>query len=151
MAPDRETDVDDLITAICREVDGVGETKARAVAADFAGDLQGFLVANKARFGKITRSNNSPILNPRQVGQIFVAKGSLPRGQAAPETWAFYIGKRFLGQQVERLRGLTLDTLDINPFLVNVLELKTPRLVIEFNLFQSVTRSVLTAWGSGVE
>jgi hypothetical protein len=52
---------------------------------------------------------------------------------------------------METLRSTTLNNLDINPFLMKVLNFKTPEDILEFNLYQTVTRSIVTSWGMAVE
>ena len=47
--------------------------------------------------------------------------------------------------------SLNLDNLDINPLLAKALNLDTPRKIIAFNIYQTVTRSVVTSWGDVVQ
>ena len=49
------------------------------------------------------------------------------------------------------MEELELDKIDINPFLAKALSLKTADEIISFNVYQSVTRSIVTSWGMMVE
>ncbi len=59
--------------------------------------------------------------------------------------------RKFLDRQYELLNNITLDELDINVLLVKALGFTTVEEVIEFYLYQRITRSATTAWGTEVE
>lgn len=59
--------------------------------------------------------------------------------------------RKFLDRQYELLNNITLDKLDINVLLVKALGFTTVEEVIEFYLYQRITRSATTAWGTEVE
>jgi hypothetical protein len=67
------------------------------------------------------------------------------------ETWVFYIGREFLKSQVKMVSALRFDDFDINPLLAKALNLDTPKKIIAFNVYQTITRSVVTSWGDTVE
>ena len=151
MSSNTEENVNDLITAVCSNVSGIGPTKGRAVAADFSSNFQEFLSADEARFSAIKTSKGTPILSAEQIKQIVVEKKTLAKYPDITDAWMYFIGKEFLKGQVSHLEEMQLSSLDINPFLAIALELKTPEQVLKFNLYQNVTRSVVTTWGSVVE
>lgn len=153
MALERQTgeNVKDLVIEVCRCGNGIGFAKAGAVAEDFEGNLQAFLEADASRFKKIKTSKGSSILSDSQIKQIIDEKSNIPQHVTTAEAWVYFLGRSFLRNQVNGLLEIELDDLDINPFLVKVLDLRTPEQIIEFNLFQSVTRSIVTSWGTLVE
>ena len=53
----------------------------------------------------------------------------------------------FLDNQYNKVRSLTLGELDINVLLIKALGFTTAEEVIEFYLYQRVTRSSVTSWG----
>lgn len=55
----------------------------------------------------------------------------------------------FLEKQYENVRKLDLDHLDINVLLIKALGFSDAEEAIEFYLYQRVTRSVVTSWGTG--
>ena len=151
MAIDEAQNVNDLIVSICIEADGIGPTYANAVAADFMGNFSEFLNADAARLQAIANSKGKRYLNDSQINGILNGKKPFLGKDLIREAWIFHIGRQFLKTVVRNLKGLKLDDIDINPFLAIALELKSSEQVLKFNLYQSVTRSIVTSWGSVVE
>lgn len=143
--------VDELITRLSTQVDGIGRATAGAVAIDFEGKLQDFLTANPERFAMIRNSRGRAILNERQIGDLIQKIQTLPKGRSIEETWVYFLGRQFLTSQVKMVEGLNLGNFDMNPLLAKALSLDTSRKVIAFNVYQTVTRSVVTSWGDTVE
>jgi Type II restriction endonuclease EcoO109I len=141
----------DIIAEIAKKCDGIGPSKAYAIAEDFSGDLQEFLKCDAARLLKIKRSTGSPLFDQEKAEDLIKCKSDFPLNLSVEDTWVFHIGREFLRSQIEHLESLSLASLDINPFLAKVLDLKTPKQVLEFNLYQNVTRSIVTSWGMTVE
>lgn len=151
MSSNTNENINDLIIAICCNVSGVGPAKGGAVAEDFSSDFKEFLLADKLRLDKIKTSKGKHILSEEQIKGIITEKEYLKKYTDITEAWMFFIGREFLKTQTQHLNEMHLDSLDINPFLAIALELKTPEQVLKFNLYQSITRSVVTTWGSIVE
>lgn len=151
MSSKHEENIDDLITAICCNISGVGPSKGGAVATDFSSNFEEFLEADEQRFAEIKTSSARQILSDEQIKAILKEKEPLIPYTDITEAWMFFIGREFLKGQIDRLNSLQLDSLDINPFLAIALELTTPEEVLKFNLYQSITRSVVTTWGTVVE
>ena len=78
-------------------------------------------------------------------------KNQVPKGLSPQETWVFYLGREFLKLQIEMISSLDFQDFDINPLLAKALNLDTPRKVVSFNVYQTVTRSVVTSWGYTVQ
>ncbi len=151
MAIDETQNVNDLIVAICQDVDGIGPTTANAVAADFMGNFSEFLDADAVRLEAIANSKKKRYLNDAQIHGVLDGKKPYIGKILIREAWIFHIGRQFLKTVVRNLKSLKLSDIDINPFLAIALELKTSGQVLKFNLYQSVTRSIVTSWGSVVE
>lgn len=142
---------EELIIRIAKKADGIGSAGAGAIASDFSGDLQAFLTADAERFGKIKSSSGRSVLKPAQIEAITREASLIPKGLPLQETWVFYLGREFLRSQVAMVSQLSLDSFDINPLLAKALNFDTPKKVIAFNVYQTVTRSVVTSWGDVVE
>lgn len=142
---------EELIIRIAKKADRIGTASAGAIASDFGGDLQAFLNADAARLEQIKKSSGKEILNPAQVEAVLAEAAIIPKGLPLQETWVFYLGREFLISQVQMVSELNLDSFDINPLLAKALNFDTPRKVIAFNVYQTVTRSVVTSWGDVVE
>jgi hypothetical protein len=125
----QQQSAEELIIRISKKAKGIGGGGAGAIAADFNGNLKEFLTANQERFERIKSSTSRSI----------------------QEAWVFFLGREFLLLQVRMVHSLSLDSFDINPLLAKALNFDTPRKVIAFNVYQTVTRSVVTSWGDAVE
>lgn len=143
--------VDELIIKISSATDGIGKATAGAIAADFEGQLQSYLKADVMRLSKIKNSNGRQLLLGEMITGLIREKDSIPKGLSVQETWVFYLGRQFLKAQIEMVTSLSFHAFDINPLLAKALNLDTPRKVIAFNVYQTITRSVVTSWGDTVE
>ncbi len=142
---------EELIIRIARKAKGIGSAGAGSIASDFNGKLHDFLSADLERFKKIKNSSGKSILKPEQIDTIIRESSVLPKGLSLQEAWVFYLGREFLLSQVKMVTDLSLNSFDINPLLAKALNFDTPRKVIAFNVYQTVTRSVVTSWGDAVE
>ena len=143
--------VDELIIRLCLKVKGIGKATAGGIASDFNGDLQTFLSADMLRFSQIHTSNGKQLLNETIINDLILEKEAIPHDLSVQETWVFYLGRQFLKSQVSMVLSLNFHDFDINPLLAKALNLNSPRKVIAFNVYQTITRSVVTSWGDTVE
>lgn len=144
-------DSTDLIAEICMRVGGIGPSKGYAIAEFFDTNWDNFLKANKNTILSLKKNNNISVVNEPQAKLLVKYKQEFGGFQDVRTAWIYLIGKKFLVSQIEMLRSTSLSNLDINPFLMKVLNLKTSKEILEFNLYQSVTRSIVTSWGTAVE
>jgi hypothetical protein len=61
------------------------------------------------------------------------------------------LGRAFLKTQIKMVNDLKFQSFDINPLLAKALSLDTPQKIIAFNVYQTITRSIVTSWGFTVE
>jgi len=141
----------DLIAAICRRVRGVGPSKGYALAEYLDNDWVAFLKADTTKISNLEKSSGKQLFTSEQIKELIKIKNEFLDLTNVRSAWIYFIGKDFLLSQIEMLRSITLSNLDINPFLMKVLNFKTPKDILEFNLYQTVTRSIVTSWGSTVE
>lgn len=142
---------EELIIRIAKKAKGIGNGGAGAIAVDFNGSLKGFLTAPSERFEKIKSSTGRSVLRAPQIEQIIKEAAHIPSNLSLQETWVFFLGREFLLSQIIMVRELSLDSFDINPLLAKALNFDTPKKVIAFNVYQTITRSVVTSWGDMVE
>jgi hypothetical protein len=147
----QQQSAEELIIRISKKAKGIGGGGAGAIAADFNGNLKEFLTANQERFERIKSSTSRSILKPNQIEEIIKEASYIPSNLSLQEAWVFFLGREFLLLQVRMVHSLSLDSFDINPLLAKALNFDTPRKVIAFNVYQTVTRSVVTSWGDAVE
>lgn len=141
----------DLITEVCKKINGVGPSKGYALAEFVDGDWDTFLNLDVENILSLKNAHSTPVFSAERASQLMQLKAEfldLPNVRSA---WIYLIGKDFLLAQIETLQSVSLTNLDINPFLMKVLNFKTPKDILEFNLYQTVTRSIVTSWGSAVE
>ena len=141
----------ELMTRLCVQVSGVGPATARAIVDVFDGNVQAFLATSFEHLSQLMRPNGRRLLNDNQITELLEKIGLLPKQCSLAETWVFYLGRQFLLNQVKMVEDLDFKGFDINPLLAKALSLDTPRKVITFNVYQTVTRSVVTSWGDTVE
>lgn len=140
----------DLILEISLTSDGIGTTKAGFIAEHFE-DLQSFLKAEAKELASLTNAKKSPVLNESQVKALMSAKAEIKPGLNILEAWVYFLSKAFIRDQVRAVENMSFEDLDINPLLAKVLALSDPKDIIRFNLYQSITRSIVTSWGMRVE
>lgn len=140
----------DLISELSLEVSGVGSSKAGTIVENFD-SLEEFLESDNIEFEKIITRKNKRVLNDNQIKSIIEIKNKIPKNLGVREAWIFKLSKDFIHSQFAMVSSLNLDNIDINPLLIEALDLKEPKDIISFVIFQLVTRSVVTAWGSCVE
>lgn len=143
--------IDELIIRVCVSVKGVGKATAGAIASEFQGDLQAFLNADAIKLSEVKTSSGKQLLSGEQINELIQNKEALPKGKTGQETWVFYLGREFLKAQVKMVLSLNFSDIDINPLLAKALNLDSPRKIIAFNIYQTITRSVVTSWGDTVE
>lgn len=147
----KETSVEELIIDIAKKVKGIGNATAGAIAIDFEGDLQSFLTSTNERLLNITNSSGRRILTPDQTNELLKLTDEIPKDLEVEETWVFIIGREFLRNQLEMVSSLSFTDFDVNPLLAKAINLDSPRKIITFNVYQTVTRSVVTSWGETIE
>ena len=69
----------------------------------------------------------------------------------ASDNLLILIARDFVRKQVKMLDSMTLERMSPNPFLIKCLNLKTPREIIELNVYMFATRSIVTSMGFFVE
>jgi len=140
----------ELIYEICCTIKGVGGTTAGAVAEYFS-SLSDFLGSGRRELKKIVNAKKNSILSDDRIDLTMSVKSEIVKGTSIPETWVFFLAKSFIRSQVKMLAEMEFTDLDINPLLAKALDLRDPKDIIRFNMYQSVTRSIVTSWGSTVE
>ncbi|MCK5581750.1 MAG: hypothetical protein KAJ18_10825 [Candidatus Omnitrophica bacterium] len=140
----------EFIYEISLLVDGIGKTTAGALA-EYFDSFDDFIKASVKDLSKVVNSKGKSILNDDKIKDLLLAKKELPSGLKITEVWIYFLAKQFIRNQVVSLQRMQLDDIEINPLLAKVLVLQTPADIIRFNIYQSVTRSVVTSWGSMVE
>lgn len=140
----------ELIINISVSTEGIGPTKAAVISENFD-SLSEFLEATEKDFEEIINRKKTRVLSDIQIQNLMKYKKIIDPSLDVRQAWLFKLSYDFIHSQVKMLESLNLDNIDINPLLIEALDLREPRDVLSFVLYQTVTRSVVTAWGSCVE
>ncbi|MBT4153368.1 MAG: hypothetical protein HOE53_01840, partial [Candidatus Magasanikbacteria bacterium] len=151
MSNELENNEQELISELSRQVKGVGSGIAYSIAEDFENEWLDFLKSDFTRLSLIIKSNKKRILSDLQIEDLLKVKKEYSQYTDIDVAWIAYVGRDFLKRQIEMLESISFQNMDINPFLMKVLDLNTPQSIVEFNLYQTVTRSIVTSWGNAVE
>ena len=139
-----------LIKHVSLSADGVGDSTASTIATYFD-SLDSFLSATEDDLRGIKNIKRQPILRQSQSESLMKAIQKLPRDKGLRETWVSVIVSDFVDSAVENLNSIHFDNLMLNPLLVRALDMRTANQVLEFFLYQSISRSVVTSWGMRVQ
>ena len=145
-----QTYEEELIIGIASSVKGIGLAKAGAISAYFEFYIS-FMEANHKDFEGILNKNKKPVLSEQIIKSIIKERDTIPTGLDVRQAWRYKLTKDFISSQINTVRSINLDNIDINPLLIEALDLKEPKEILSFVLYQHVTRSVVTAWGTCVE
>jgi hypothetical protein len=133
---------------------GIPKKRASINAAYFS-TLNKFLKADAATLGRLASTSTpwNSRLSVQQLSSIRELQKSriLSLRRSIADNLLILTARRFVKTQIKMLDGLTLDDLSPNPFLIQCLNLKTPREVVELNVFMFATRSIVTSMGFLVE
>lgn len=140
----------DLIAHISQQVPGVGNTIAGAIASYFD-TLEDFLSATKKDLSNIKSIRGNQILNNTQILTLHSIIQSLPKNKKIRDLWVTVLVSDFIDSALNNLAEIHFDNLQLNPLLVRALDMRTADQVLEFFLYQSVSRSIVTSWGMRVQ
>ena len=139
------------IIEICRRIPGIGNVTAAHIASDFDSSVENFLAATETRLLAIKKSNQRLLLTNDHAKQLLATISEIPKGRSINDLWLILIFKDFLQIQIRALSNLSMNNLDLNPFLAKALDFKNRREILEFNLYQAITRSIVTSWGMTID
>jgi len=139
-----------LIEMLSQKVECVGAKTAIIISENFD-SLQEFLNGTKKDFEGIKNRKNRQMVKTEAIDKIIDINKKIPKKLTVRETAFFVLADHWLTTNLNTLEELELDKIEINPFLAKALSLKTANEIITFNVYQSVTRSIVTSWGMMVE
>jgi hypothetical protein len=141
-----------LIVYLCKKVNRIGDTTAKAIADYFECSLHNFISDSKT-FAHFKNSNGKERLDSEQIDalnsiiNIYIKDLSL----SINEIWISVLIRDFVKHSIEELQKTMLDNLLINPFLVKAFGFDDHKEVVTFYFYQKITRSIVTSWGFTVE
>ncbi len=131
----------DFLRDVLTSVDTVGKQTAAKIISTKE-DFQDFQSLSRADLEQVSRLGETP---QEEICETF---SSIDFTQDVRVLYIDRIITDFLRRQYLNITNIHLDDLDINVLLVKALGFRTAEELLEFYLYQRVTRSVVTSWGS---
>jgi len=143
---------ENLIVYLCKKVEKIGDTTAKAIADHFDCSIIKFTDFEN-NFIHFKNSSGKPKLTKEQINEIenVVKHYIKDNSQSINEIWISVLIRDFVRHSVEELRKTQLENLLINPFLVKAFGFDDHKEVVTFYFYQKITRSIVTSWGFTVE
>lgn len=139
-----------LLYIISKEAKITNDDKALTIA-EHCKDIMQFRKKNWLT-EKIPLPNKKELnLNVTQRGRLDGIKNTVPYSSDVRENWMRLFANNYTANLIEHIRNLSLDIMNINPFLIKALNLRVPKEVIRFNVYQTATISIVTSFGTTVE
>jgi len=148
-------EIDDrkVIAAALEVYGGFSKNRADRISGYFY-DLKEFLnVTEDQLYNNIRTPSNRKILDKNDIDIIIntAKSGIFYKGYTTLEIYIYIISSKYVNNWIKIVNGLKLEDLNINPLLVTSLNLNTPKELIEFSVYASAIRSVVTSMGYLVE
>lgn len=128
---------------------GLGRSRARSIASYFL-SLDEFMTLKSKDLGSIkTVSGKKVELSKQEIETIkIIQKSNLvdPKLTTA-QNYLSAVARAFTKRQLSMIRELSLDKINVNPFLVKALNLHNPEEVVRLNVYMVTTRSIVTSMG----
>ncbi|MBD3213430.1 MAG: hypothetical protein GF311_12555 [Candidatus Lokiarchaeota archaeon] len=131
----------------------LGDVTSTKIASQFS-TLDGFLNFDFEKFKEMRSADGYKLIRgfrdeyiQRIRDKLHIINSEL----SVNENFIQSIGREFIRQNLQNIQELRLAHLNPNPFLINILNLREIDEMIEFLVFQRVSRSIVTSFGTCVE
>lgn len=132
---------------------GLNKAVARKVASYFT-NVDEFLACTKEQLKGLRSASGIPLrVEDADIEKILGVSrsGILSMDLPLIDNYTRALARDFTRRQVENIKSLTLDNLNMNPLLIRSLNLRIPLEVLEFNVNAAVSRSIVTSMGYFVQ
>ncbi len=146
-------DVQSLLELVLVSDGGMKESVSRRVSSYF-NSLDEFLSCTKEQLTGLRSASGNPVqLSENDIMRIIeISRSGIVSGNLTlVDNYIRALARDFVRRQVENIRALALERLNINPLLVRSLNLGTPLELLEFNVSAAVSRSIVTSMGYFVQ
>lgn len=100
---------------------------------------------------KISGRRKQDCLSPKVCSMIKQIQSKIELDGDLVENWIKFTSRHMTNKIIENIKNLTLDKMNINPFLTRMLHFKTPEELLRFNIYQTLSRSIVTSMGTALE
>jgi len=131
-----------FLSAVLEKEGGFSRYKARSVSAQFS-TLGTFYGADFKNIKLVRGGDRTEIVlsdrdrDGAQRVKKYIRPETTPR-----EHWVRFAAERLIRKMAGGMQGMDLEKINVDPFLIKALNLKTPREVVKFGVYQAVSRSV---------
>ncbi len=115
------------------------------------GGIDEFCETTSEELADMKSPKGRALLRGDEPERVETASRTYDRSQDVRGNWVSLLAGRFTARQLETINSLSLESLTINPFLVRSLKLEEPDDIVRFNVYQAVTRSIVTSMGNAIE
>lgn len=146
-------DVQALVELVLVSDGGMKEGVSRRVSSYFT-SIGEFLSCTKEQLAGLRSASGKPVpLSDSDIMKIIeISRSGVVSGDLTlVDNYIRTMARDFARRQVENIRALALERLNINPLLVRSLNLRTPLELLEFNVNAAVSRSIVTSMGYFVQ
>jgi len=132
-------------------IKGLGEKSAKAVVED-AGSLTGLLELKRRDLKLLETEGGQTVFNSEQIDAFLELRKLFGADKSSEENCIKLLILKFIDRNISSVSSKdTIRKLNINPFIIRGFDLKDPHRIIEFYLYQSVTRGIVTSMGDQFE
>jgi hypothetical protein len=142
-----------LLAGIIEVEVGFNRDRAIGYAMSFSSLKEFITVPKEKLFGPIGVSGKPTMrIKKEQIEAIDqLRKQKLDGKKTVSDNYISAISRRFATRQIEMIQRMNLKTLNVNPLLVNVLNIHTPLELVSFHVEAAATRSIVTSMGFYLE
>ena len=129
---------------------GISKTKAGLLAGRFQ-SLESFKDADFGSLELKLEADKRISITEKDLANINKAKDHICPERDLVENWIKFTSHDTTKKIIRKMEELNLDDMSINPFLIRMLHLKTPKELLRFNVYQRISRSIVTIMGTSLE
>ena len=150
LSRDSDEDVFEFLSYVIKNEAKIEKGKAAFIASQFS-RLDFFEATDFPTKEFIRMDGNKISLNREQRERLERLKVHINGAMDVKGNWIRYLADNFVKTQLKNIRDISLEKMNMNPFLIRALNLQTPEEVIRFNVYQTATRSIVTSMGFTIE
>lgn len=139
-----------FLSVVLEKAGGLNPSRAGDLAAQFS-TLESFA---KTDFSSaiLSRADGGQIrLNYKEKNGAETAKIHVRPSSSLNENWIRFITHRTIDEIMKNINSLRISDINMNPFLIRALRLRHSDEAVRFNVYQTVTRSLVTAIGNTLQ
>jgi len=139
-----------FLDTVLQKGGGLGKKKSGLLASQFQ-SLRSFKDTKFEACKISTPGSRRVSITENDLDKIREAQAHVLPEQTLVENWIKFTSHFTTRHIISNMRELALEDININPFLTRMLHLRTPEELLRFNVYQTVSRSIVTSMGTSLE